>query len=77
MQKPETLALRSLSPRFNDLLNHSDEVIESVEFDSDPPRLIDLAHFIVILYEEMPEYTLTTHNCWWFARRIFVVLVKN
>jgi len=67
----------TLSPRFNDLLNHSDKVIESVEFDSDPPRLVDLAHFIVILCEEMPEYTLTNHNCWWFARRIFVVLVRN
>jgi len=67
----------TLSPRYDDLLNHLDEVMKSVEFDSDPPSLIDLAHFTVILYEEMPEYTLTNHNCWWFARRIFVVLVRN
>lgn len=66
-----------VSPRYSDLLNDSDEIIQSVEFHSDPPSLIDLAQFIVILYEEVPEVTLTNYNCWWFAWRIFVVLVKK
>jgi len=67
----------ALSPQADSLLNPADVAIEVVEFDLHQPTLIDLAHFVVILYEEVPNYTLTTYNCWWFARRLFVVLAKN
>lgn len=39
------------------------------------PILIDLAHFVVILHDEVPDYSLLHHNCWWLARTVFRLLV--
>lgn len=42
-----------------------------------PPRVIDLAHLISIVHQEVPSYSLLYHNCWWFAPEIFTNLARR
>lgn len=59
-----------------------DKDIAQISFERDTsllrpqyPTLIDLANFVVILHDEVPDYSLLHHNCWWLARTVFRLLV--
>lgn len=67
----------TIAPSHDDLINNGDARIGQIRFESGAPTLIDLAHFVVIIYEEVPKYTLLWHNCRWFSRQVVLNLVKH
>jgi len=57
----------AIAPSCYNLMNTGDVPIGQVKFESTVPSLIVLAQLVVIIYEEVPNYTLLWHNCWWFS----------
>lgn len=60
-----------------DLSNQDDKTVKRVAFGSSAARLVDLAHMILLVQSEAPEYRIFSFNCWWLARELFRVMVAG
>lgn len=66
-----------LAPTMESLSHQDDKAIHDVGLGPSDLTLVDTAHIVSIIHQTASDYTFLHHNCWWFARQTFSVLVSK
>lgn len=75
-QEPAQLTF-ILAPTMDSLSHQDDKTICDADLRLSDLTLVDTAHVVSIIHQTASDYTFLHHNCWWFARQTFRVLISK